>query len=389
MFASPAGVPYAAWNPKGGDRLFSPGIKILFFGKAQGCAAQAGPVAGRGVFGAANVPRLTGLRLAEREAKDAAASFHTPSAEVAHCQPAQRNKKGDSFVYLNPKAAGGTIALYTATGPEKDGAASFFEPFGQEGQTGSGANTHIEGTFVIHRVDPARADQLHPWAEGGMLEITSVQGVGQAKAGDGAGAKPGDVIQVKQQMDVTLINPACRRTTKESCQIQYLFNLAVFRAGVADWKTVPWARGANVFPDPAQGGMTIVDAFLGDPGSTGTDRKFGLPLYDSRALPTQHQPFNDGKFQVRIAAAQLLNGLRIAAANRLGKTAPAVSDGEMATLFGPRWDKTADWALLSATVGQEVHNPVPGVKAAIGGSLRSLSVDTVAPDEVAPQGARH
>jgi hypothetical protein len=184
-------------------------------------------------------------------------------------------------------------------------------------------------------------------------------------------------VQAKQQMMVTFINPTCYRTTGASprpCQVNYLFNTAIQRAGIDDWSAVNWFQAGQVWFDPAQNGIPIVDGPVKAAGSTVTDDASGLGLYESRGNATQYAAFKDFNFDLRISFDQLSNVLRIVAGRKLGIAPSAVTDSQMVDQWGATWNQRSDWVLLSTTVAQEVHNPFSARRALIGGNFKQLYV---------------
>jgi hypothetical protein len=373
---------YAAWNAKDPKLVLKPGLKVLFFGRAQGCEVglEGGPVSvdGNAKFGEAEA--LTGVPIGPA----GKVRSWTPRPDTGRCDSKARSTSGDSFVLVNEDAQRGGIALFTFTGESRSGGRSFFTPFGGEGQNGTGTNAYIEGTFVVFRFDWRKDKAIVPWSEQDKsderkVEIRSTQSVATASAGD----KPAEhAIQVKQQLIVSFINPACmqaRSAVKSKCQLQYLFNLDVVRAGVRDWSQVAWFRSANVFFDPAQGGIPVVHGPLGIKGEIGQESSSRLDLYTSLGEPSQHGTFKDKTFRVSISFAQFRNALRLITAKQVAKPPQEIVAADLRAMFGDQWGNPAQWVLLSTNVSQEVHNPDPALRAYIGGSVRSLYVGAMVP----------
>lgn len=375
-----SGRVFSAWNARNAPGGLAPGLKVMFFGGAEACARDAvnGPTVATGNPRLLNSINLTGVP------HDAARGRSwTPSGDHAQCDSAARGQAGDSFVHLNPDPSRGGVALFTYTGRRADGSPAFFQPFGTTGQVGSGANAHISGTFFAFRFDGLGPARIAPWSGAGgaadpVIELSSVQSVPRAEVPGGKSPAPEDVAQAKQQMIFTLINRACWRApgkpAERLCQMQYLLNLAVVRTGVTDWRTVTWFRDAGIDFDPAQNGVPVVHGPIPGSGGVARDAVSGLPLYTSGGAATQHAPFKDQRFAVRVGFGQLQNAMRVVVGRRLGKAPQALTSAEVAAEFGPGWDDPAEWALLSVNIGQEVYNRSRERRAFIGGSFRTLSI---------------
>ena len=154
----------------------------------------------------------------------------------------------------------------------------------------------------------------------------------------------------------------------------YLFNTAIYRAGVDDWSTVSWFQQGKVWFDPAQGGTPIIEVPVVAAGGVVSDVDQGLALYQSKANASQHATFNALDFDMRISFDQLQNVLRIITARKLGVSVTALADSDLAAMWGSRWNDRTAWALLSASAGQEVHNPFNSERVRIGGSFKQLYV---------------
>lgn len=359
---------FAAWNPRDPKTALKPGMKVMFFGAATGCATGTqGPLAR---LSDQNLDTLSGLTLLPASATPAALRW-TPAGDAEGCDANARTKAGASAVYLNADDSAGAVGMLTTSGRQDDGSAPFFGPYGSAGQNGSGANAHITGTFVNFRQAWSAADPLQPWAGSAVARVRSVQSMGAVQL-DTVG---GVAVQAKQQMMATFLNRDClKELAGRPCQIQYLFNTAIARSGVTDWSTVSWFRNGGVWFDPAQGGIPIVDGPIFAPGKTTSDDESGLPLFVSQGSSTQHQAFSGRTFDVTVSFEQLRNVLRITTARTLQATPGAVTDAQIAAAWGTRWNDRNAWVLLSGHVGQEVYNPNGERKVQIGGGFRSLYV---------------
>lgn len=375
---------FASWNPDSRSPALAPGFKVLFFGEGSGCRLDSanGPVESSGNPHFDRAMEVTGVPLAT----SATEMRWTPSAKTLTCKDVTGVPIGDSFIHVNPDTYVGGIGLFTATGDNLgDQERSYFEPFGAAGRGGRGFNPHIEGTFVNFRFDWRGTDLVQPWfadSAAGVetaLELHTVQSVIAYTVGDATVQNDGSAIQAKQQLMLTVINPFCFREMRAAsrlCQVQYLFNIALYRSDVHDWDSVPWAKHAGVFLDPGQGGMPVVRGLLrdSDNGDVHARTREGLSLYSSLKGGSQHALFLEREFGIHITFEQFMNALFEIAAKTLRKAAADVSCDDIRSLYGSRWDDRSQWVLLSLHVGQEIYNPNGSDTAMIGGNVRALSV---------------
>ncbi|HSV68809.1 MAG TPA: hypothetical protein VLI72_01755 [Methylibium sp.] len=364
----------AAWNVRDPKSTLRPGLKVLFFGSSPLCDpdAEHGPVTSKGNVRTEQAKSVTGLEL------DPQGSLWTPSGDTDQCSPAARGKAGDSFMHVNA-APGGGVGMFTYTGRDVGGREPFFEQHGRGGKEGTGANANIGGSFFFWSLDWRGKEVVRPWsgggsAQGATAELRTTQSVARATVPPKGGAKKGENVQAKQQVIFTVINEDCVKggSDAKTCRLKYLFNLAVFRAGVADVRNEPWFKEGSVFFDPAQAGVAIIHGPIPAAGQTLRDRHTDASLYTSAGEPSQGQEFTDKRFVVRISFEQLTNALRTIASRRTGKTFDAVRDADVAALFGPRWNDPAQWVLTSINVSQEVFNYQREQRAFIGGNFREL-----------------
>lgn len=372
---------FSAWNAHQARNGLSPGVKVMFFGRADACDVDAvnGPtVPDRN-------PRLQqSLELTGIDYDGLNGKTWSPSGDFDRCSPAARGRAGDSFIHVNPDPKKGGVAMFTYTGRDATtGRTPFFHPFEATGQVGSGANGFISGSFFAFRFAANDKRHIDPWggAPAGrepVLVFSSRQSVVRAEVPGSRGTAAADGTQAKQQMIFTLINRSCFKTLSGNggklCQIQYLLNLAIYRTGVDDWSRVDWFRDAGVLFDPAQGGVPIVHGPLPARGVSAFDARSGLPLYTSEGEPTQHGEFRDKRFAIRVSFTHLKNALRAAVAGRTKGTSAQVSPAQVAAEFGPRWDDPEEWSLLSVNIGQEVYNRSRERRAFIAGNFRDLAI---------------
>ncbi len=377
---------YSAWNPTGTKELLSPGVKAFFFGSAASCDAQVdtGPVSHNAHYTAQVIVQDTGI--APRPGIET--DILTPTPDAKHCPLNDESRRDGSFVVLDTGDEGGAVGLFTTVGPDQNGKAPLVGNFNSKGQSGSGANVGISGTFVTWRLDWSRPDFTPLWSKtagkadpaGTVAEMETIQTLASAALGRVSDAPNAPVKQVKQQLTVTLINPACRRALEKQgrqCQIQYLFNLGIVRSGVTDWSKVDWFQTARLWIDPAQGNMPVVDGPVGVKGQVMLSARREYPLYTSAGASSQHGPFTNETFRIRLGFDQFQNALRIATAHQSNRKPKTVSPDDMAQYFGPMWNDPSSWTLLSVEVGQEIYNADPDSEAHIGGSFRDITMGVV------------
>lgn len=362
---------FAAWNPGNPQTVLRPGMKVLFFGTATGCPrGTEGPLASVDDAALARVAALTGM------AADAATPDlrWTPSARVAGCADSVQGRTGASTVFVNAADNGG-VGLYTTSGVQDDGNASFMGPFDSGGQNGAGTNAGITGTFVNFRQPLGQADPVQPWTGGAKARLYSTQNMAAFNVGAGSG----ETVQVKQQIVATFLNRSCLSELKSSgmpCQVQYLANTGIARSGVSDWSTVSWFREGGLWFDPAQGGIPIIDGPIKPAGSDTLDESTGLSLFSSQGAATQHGTFRALTFDVTISFTQLTHVMRMTTARMLGSgtTPAAVSEAQLAAHWGSGWNDRSQWVLLTADVGQEVYNPGARRRVEVAGGFSRLYV---------------
>lgn len=357
----------AAWNPNNGDTVLSPGMKVMFFGRAEGCAAGSqGPLTTPSGDRLSQVQTLTGM-----SARASAGMRWVASANTSVCDEQVRAKRGASAVFVNADDTDGGVGILTSSGVQADGSRSFLGPYASTGQNGKGDNAYITGTFVNFRHAGWSSDPLQPWLNGTKARLRSVQGIATAKV-EGSSA---DVVQVKQQMMATFYNNQCRVDQPgKPCQIQYLMNTAILRSGVTDWSTQGWYQNAKVWFDPVQGGIPIVSGPIESSGVTTTDSEFAMSIWSSQGSASQHGNFAPRAFDVTVSFDQLLNVVRITTARFVNKAPTAVTAADMVAVWGSDWNSPQAWSVLSVDVGQEVYNPDSAFRAEIGGGFKDLYV---------------
>lgn len=374
-----AGGLLAQWSPRDPLTALSPGVKVAFFGLAQPC--ETGAIDGPTRADADAVFNLAQSRSGAPLPAASSGLRWTPSANTPACPVDASAATGPSAVFLHPADDGSaTVALYTATGPLADGGTPFFVPYGPTGVDGRGTNANGLGTFFALRRAWWAADAVRPWmrADGranSVARIASTQYIASQSVGQ---VVDSNTVQVKQQIVAEFINTACIQPGSGAtgpCLLQYLFNTAVYRAGVTDWAGYIDDTLGHIWYDPDQGGIPIVEGHLPMAGTPVNDSSSGLALFTSAGTSTRHASFTDAGFDVRISFEQAVNAMRVVTAAKMGVHAANVTDVQMATVWGARWNDASVWTLVHATVGQEVYNQAYASRNAwIGGGFRQLYV---------------
>jgi hypothetical protein len=365
------------WNPKDPRTGLAPGMKVAFYGRANGCTATAanGPVTNGTDADFAAASSLTNLSTAAV----ASTTRWMPLGASASCDASTQTRSGPNQVFINASAQDGAIGLYTPIGPQTDGEPPFFSAFDSGGVDGSGYNANGLSTFVGFRQAWNAADAIRPWVHSqtglsGNARVVSRQSIGSLETGSGNG----QTVQLKQQIIVSLINTTCKKegvSVSGPCQIQYLFNTAIARAGVTDWESYQPAQTGRVWYDKVQGSMPIVAGLVPAAGKSVTDSSSGLPLYSSAGATSQHGTFKQLDFDLRISFEELKNAARIIAAAKLDASATNLSEADMQLVWGSQWDDPTRWTLVASMVGQESYSTAfKSQRAWIGGGFSSLYV---------------
>jgi hypothetical protein len=333
-------------------------MKLAFFGRTPECGStdiNDGPV----TAGADSEFTRISARTAVASTATRADTRWTPSADTPSCPTDVQSRTGPHWIYLNPQAKGG-MAVYTSVGPDADGHQPFLLATPASGTDGQGYNANGIATFVAFRHAWADANAVRPWrgADGKAVEarIVARQSVGAMEVG---AATAGVTAQVKQQVMFTVINTTCQQQRLASgagCHVQYLFNTAAARAGITDWEAFSPAQRAHLWFDKDQGALPVLDGLVPAAGLAASESDSKLSMYRSAGATTQHSPFNDQPFDIRISFAEFLNAVRLVASRQLSVPVADLTDEQLARVWGPDWNNTAKWTLISTTFGQEIHN---------------------------------
>lgn len=344
------------WNMADPQRTMTPGMKVAFFGRTPTCTSEIsdGPVGA----GTDSDFSLASGRTGVATAQVTGSRRWTPTAQVAGCE-AVSDRSGPNWMYLNPAASQGGMAVYTTTGPDAKGQAPFLMPTGHAGTDGQGYNANGIANFVAFRHAWYSANAVRPWrnAQGATVEARFLarQSVGAMEVGADNGVA---ISQVKQQVMFTVINTTCQKTPSAGapCHVQYLFNTAAARAGVSNWDSYSPPTSAHVWFDQDQGSLPIIDGQVPAAGLAAQDTTYKQTLYRSAGYASQHQAFSELTFDIRISFAELMTAVRQLTAKRLVVDPSAVTDAQIAQLWGADWNNTDKWTLISTTFGQEAHN---------------------------------
>ncbi len=380
---------YSSWNAKNPIAVHKPGMKVMFFGHAEGCDLDTknGPVTNTGNPNFIQAAQLTGIPLAA----EGMGQRWSPSGNVSQCDEKVRNQVGETFVHVNEDSLKGGIGIFTSTGSRKPGEHAFFDVFdmggqsgtGKGGRNGKGPNAYTEGTFVTFVFDWQKGVAVQPWTgdsqSKSIFEVRTVQSVVKSPENNSLSSTNSEPIQAKQQIVVSLVNRNCINSNlkdRNKCNIKYLFNLAVYRPGVKNWDNVSWFNAAGIFFDPSQGGVPIVNGPIGDRGVITLEKASGLELYTSLGEPSQHENFNNKEFRIQISFEQFKNVLKLVVSKALKKPLTKVTPEDMEVIYSNKWNDHNEWFLALTNVSQEVHNPYSDISAQLGGAIGEIEIKT-------------
>ena len=337
----PARPVTSGYNPSATSMLNDPGAHVVFFGHASPCPGdgQNGPA------GPLTPAQRAALAARDPEFPPIGKSW-SPLPGGPAC--ATTGAPGPAFVSIG----GGTLRLHTRAGAPGHGFA--FGPFTRAGQTGTGVNAGIVGSFVSWTLDWHSPTALAPFTgPRHTLVLATDQAVPIASA---APARQG-VNQVKQQVAINVTNIACRQAHGKLCEICLMVDIGVIRAPGTDWSKLAGNVHANLMFDAAENQLPVIEAPLLAAGTT-TMLPGAGPLWQSTGAATPHHPFANRHFAATLTFANFLNAVR-AAASRAGISPPA-------SALLP-----AHWRINLINVAQEDHN-VSG--SMIAGKVSDLSV---------------
>lgn len=346
-----------AWNMADPQKTMTPGMKVAFFGRSPDCGAADitdGPVTSGADDEFALISGRTGISTTATTLN----TRWTPSGATTSCAAAGQSRTGPHWIYVNP-ASGGGMAVYTSVGPDSTGRQPFLMATPATGTDGNGYNANGIATFVAFRHDWYSDNAVRPWldSQGALVEARLVarQSVGAMEVGS---ASTGVTSQVKQQVMFTVINTTCQKlnVSGAGCHVQYLFNTAAARAGISDWEAFSPSQSAHLWFDKDQGALPVIDGQVPGAGKAALEDGSKLSMYRSAGVATQHTTFSNQPFDIRISFSELMNGVRLIAGRALGIDAAAVTDANLAKVWGPDWNNPDKWTLISTTFGQEIHN---------------------------------
>lgn len=362
----PDNIPYfkenkilALWNPKKLPEIREPGLKIFFFGKAEGCAqdAQNGKVEISAP--SKKVEELIGLRPSPN------GKVFTPIQEERYCDIKGAPQKGGSFVYINEDAKDGGIGLYTASGYDEKGESYFFTTRDEEG-IGGGVNKFNKGSFVTWKLKDAT---IFPFKNNKTLKVKVISSVQKVSENVNSREEP---VQVDQQFIIGFANKNClsSASNKVFCQFKYMYHLFVKRWG---GKLVRY-ENARIFIDKGQGGMRIISAFAKPSDEIILEKETKMPVMKSCGEGLYYEIFKDKEFCYIITWEQFQNTLKIIAANYYNKNISEVILKELTELFGKTYKDPNDWYLTIVNIAQELYDPYKDKNVNIGGNIKRIEV---------------
>jgi hypothetical protein len=339
---------FAAWNPSP-ENAAGPGMKIMMFG----VPAAVCPASTQGPLSTFSDPVLISDGYLGQGSGVPTDLRFIPEPMNA-CGAAADGLSGPGNVFFDRT----TAWSYTAS---LGHAGDLLLPFTGAGQNGAGADANIVNTSVNYQVDSARS-RIEPWAFDGRARIGASARVSTIQAEDAAA-----LTQTKQIIGATFLNASCSQSTPgASCQIYLQFAEVIAESDVPDWSQSPPEFYVDEFLDPNEANLPVIAADL-IPGTAQTvaDLGTGLPLFTSRASPTQHAGFGATRFDVEIDFDQFENAIRIASALTLA--ANVDTDGACAQcvqVFGSAWNDPHAWILVNLSSQQEIYDE-SGVSGAI------------------------
>ncbi len=346
---------FSAWNPAG-KKTRTPGIKVYFFGKGEGCLSTTvnGPVVEVGED--INPAGLTGLPFNKN------LSF-TPSGNTESCSIEVRDKKGDSFVYINNIPGEKGIALFSSSGINKN-RKRFFQTRGAEGV--KGVNFFMQSNALTFKF---KKEEIFPFKDKKGIKIITKATVKAIPLNLKTDRKP---IQVRHQFEIGFANRAClnEKTEKTSCLVKYVFDVFVKRWGGSPLKI---QRGAKVFIDKAQGNLAHISSFIESDGEKIFEEKTQLPVAISCGEGIKKDiPFTDKNFCIYISWNNFQNSLKAIVLNKLKQTSFSITENEIINLFGKDYNNPEEWYLTVISFQQELHDPYEEQDVFIGGNFKSF-----------------
>lgn len=363
----------ARWNLKSASLALNPGMKVTFFGRPDGCPEDAKD-ATMGMASDEELKRVASIADVTADPERTIERW-TPMSISGECDVRSDGRKGPGVVFVKQGGESGEVGLYTHTGPQNDQSEPFLGTWGSDGVNDIGSNKNITGTFVGFRMPWAKENAIRPWgSSSATARMATIQKMGAYQIANDSDK----TNQAKQVFIVSVINKACqtnRANVIGPCQIQYIFSTAIVQSKVYDWADFSPDTQGRIWFDIVQGSTPIVAGQIPTKGRDVVDVESGLSLYTSAGGATMHQASDYQNFDVRISFEQLKNIVRIIAARRLNASENELTGDNIGAVWGDAWNDPAQWVLVSATVGQEISNPLSDSRAVwIGGGLKAMYV---------------
>lgn len=151
---------FSIWNPKNTPEIHKSGLKLFFFGKAEGCVCDAKN--GRVIFVKPDPKKSNsvGLHLSDK------GKVFVPIPERDKCNVTKIKSEG-SYIYIDERPEKGGIGIFTASGIDEFGNFYFFQSRDECG-VGDGVNKFEKSTAVTWKLE---REKVFPFREGRSLRI--------------------------------------------------------------------------------------------------------------------------------------------------------------------------------------------------------------------------
>lgn len=364
----PENIPYyredkifTAWNPKSDPEIQKPGLKIFFFGKAEGCIPEAknGPV--KVLNASSNMSKDIGVIL-NKEAK-----AFIPVPDKRFCSITEDVKEPGSYIVISDNPSKGGIGLFTASGLA-DKKQFFFQTRDEVG-VGSGVNKFEKSTAVTWKMEK---ETIFPFEKSKAFQVYSKASVVSLPSFVEAQKLP---IQVRQQIEIGFANKEClkqKQKDKILCLNKFVFDFLVKRWG---GKPLDESRGCLIFVDKAQGGLPHIACYSKPKGVEILEKKSNLAMATSCGEGLQQDIFKDRNFCYSISWEQFMNSLKAIASNHLNKPVTQIAKEDLQSLFGYNFDNPGAWYLTVVSFQQELHNPYKDkINVFVGGNIKEIKI---------------
>lgn len=365
---SPGSIPYynegkifTTWNPRSNPEIHEPGLKIFFFGKAEGCNPELknGPV--RIIKPLPNMSQDTGISVEER------AKAFIPVPDESSCISKGIPEKSGSFVIINESPLTGGIGIFTASGSDVKGTPYFFQTRDEKG-VGGGVNRFEKSTAVTWKI---QKETIFPFRNGNSLKIHAVSSVNSLPSILDSRELP---VQIRQQIEIGFANKECliqKQNDRILCLNKFVFDFLVKRWGE---KLIDDQRGCLIFVDRGQGGLSHISCYSKSKGTKLAEKKSSLNLVTSCGEGLMQTVFEDRVFCYTITWSQFLNSISAIASNHLNKPIQQIKDGDLKKLFGDSYNRPEAWYITVISFQQELHDPYRDRNVYIGGNLKEIKI---------------